>query len=92
MRVKFTHDQHRAVIKLILPVHLMPDIHAHAAPPDFALLERGRLVLGVQLFLMQKDFPGWDRQGSLFASHLHGTKHGAYTVGSSKIALPRMPD
>ena len=58
MRVKFTHDQHRAVIKLILPVHLMPDIHAHAAPPDFALLERGRLVLGVQLLFMA--VPAWE--------------------------------
>jgi hypothetical protein len=58
MRVKFTHDQHRAIIKLVLTVHLMPDIHAHAAPPDFALLERGRMVLGVQLFLLA--VPAWE--------------------------------
>jgi hypothetical protein len=25
---------------------------SHAAPPDFALLERGRMVLGVPLFLL----------------------------------------
>ena len=58
MRVKFAHDQHRTVVKLVLAVHLMPDIHAHAAPPDFALLERGRMMLGVQLFLLT--VPGWE--------------------------------
>src|SRR6267378_4437109 len=57
MRIEFTHDQHRAVIKLVLAVHLMPDIHAQAAPPDFALLERGRMVLGVQLLFMA--VPAW---------------------------------
>src|SRR5688572_12235297 len=46
MLVKFTHDQHRAVIKLVLAVHLMADIHSHAAPPDFALLERERTLRG----------------------------------------------
>jgi hypothetical protein len=30
---------------LVLAVHLMPDIHAHAAPPDVALLERGVVYL-----------------------------------------------
>jgi hypothetical protein len=39
-------------------VHLKPDIHAHAAPPDFALLECGRMVLGVQLFLLA--VPAWE--------------------------------
>jgi hypothetical protein len=58
MRVKFTHDQHWAIIKLVLAVHLMPDIHAHAAPPNFALLECGRMVLGVKLFLMA--VPTWE--------------------------------
>ena len=58
MRVKFAHDQHRTVVKLVLAVHLMPDIHAHAAPPDFALLECGRMVLGVQLFLLA--VPAWE--------------------------------
>jgi hypothetical protein len=36
----------------------MPDIHAHAAPPDFALLECGRMVLGVQLCFMA--VPAWE--------------------------------
>ena len=57
-RIAHEFGTHRAVIKLILPVHLMTDIHAHAAPPDFALLERGRLVLGVQLLLLA--VPAWE--------------------------------
>jgi len=36
----------------------MPDIDAHAAPPDFTLLECGRMVLGVQLFLLA--VPAWE--------------------------------
>jgi hypothetical protein len=36
----------------------MPDIDAYAAPPNFALLERGRLVLGVQLLFMA--VPAWE--------------------------------
>src|SRR4029450_13647852 len=58
MWVKLVTEQHRTVIQVVLAVHLMPDIHAHTAPPNFALLERGRMVLGVQLFLLT--VPAWE--------------------------------
>jgi hypothetical protein len=86
MRVKFAYDQHRMVIKLVFAVHLMPDIHSHAAPPDFALLECGRMVLGVKLFLLA--VPAWE---ILLHRTCMAQNMGRVQEAVARVALAGMP-